>query len=172
MVFRNRMSRLRPVHSIKHIVDLQGGIVADTRVLSTLVDGKDAPVLANTSEVEVGSKVFSIFLNIQVIGTGVGGVLNQIYFIIYKNPGSNVTVGNIPDGNVTGASDFKRQIFHTEMIMLSSSSDDIPQALFKGVIKIPRVFQNMRINDIIQIQLFAPGGTSNFCLQAIYKEFR
>ncbi len=172
MVFRRRISRLGTiVNSVKHIVDAQGGIVADTKTNVDLVQGVDSATTVGTANVQIGSKVFGIFLNVQVIGTGVGGVLNQLYLIIYKNPGNNVSAADIPKGNVTGASDFKRQIFHTEMIMLSSSSDDIPQTLFKGVIKIPRTFQNMRINDKISLQLFGPGGTSNFCVQAIYKSF-
>ncbi len=172
MVFRRRMSNLRPVHSVKHIVDAQGGIVADTKTDVDLALAVDAPTLAATAEVEVGSRVNSMFINIQVIGTGVGGVLNQIYAIFYKNPGNNVSAADIPKGNVTGASDFKRQIFHTEMIMLSSSSDDIPQTLFKGVLAIPKIFRRMAINDKLKVQLYAPGGTSNFCVQAIYKDYR
>ncbi len=172
MPFRRRMSGLRPIHSIKHIVDSQGGIVAATKTKVTLAHAVDAPVLANTTEVETGSRITSMFVNIQVIGTGAGGVLNNIYAIFYKNPGGNIAGGSVPNGNVTGADDFKRQIFHTEMLMLSSSSDDIPQALFKGVLRIPRVFHNMRINDDIELQLFAPGDTSNYCVQCIYKEYR
>ncbi len=169
---RFRNNRMRPVHSIKHIVDTQQGVVAATKVFVTLADAVDAPVLANVDEVEVGSRINSIFLNVQVIGTGVGGVLNNLYFIIYKIPGANIAASAIPNANVTGSSDFKRQIFHTEMIMLSSSSDDIPQTMFKGVLRIPKVFQNMRINDVIQMEFFAPGDTSNICVECIYKEFR
>ena len=112
-----------------------------------------------------------MFINIQVIGLSAGGVLNNMYAIFYKIPGGNITAGAIPNGNVTGADDFKRQIFHTEMIMMSSSSDDIPQTLFKGVLKIPKVFHTMRINDYIEVQLFSPGGTANYCVQAIYKDY-
>jgi len=171
MVFHRRNS-LRPIHSIKHIIDLQNATAAATKALVSIADAKDAPVLANTTEVEVGCKVLSLYLDISVIGLAAGGILNNIYMIIYKNPGQNITAGNIPNANATGAADFKRQIFHTEMLMLGSTDSDIPQKLFKGVIKIPKVFQNMRINDLIQIQLFSPGATANFCVQCIYKEYR
>ncbi len=172
MVFRRRMSNLRPIHSVKHIVDVQGAIVAATKTNVRLASAVDNPTLANVDQVEKGSHINSMFVNIQVIGTGAGGVLNQIYAIFYKVPGANILAAQIPNGNTTGSSDFKRQIFHTEMIMLSSSSDDIPQTLFKGVLRIPKVFQAMRMNDFIEIQLFAPGDISNFCVQAIYKEYQ
>ncbi len=163
---------LRPVHSIKHIVDIQGAEGLNTKEVQNLILAVDAPVLANTTEVETGSKVFGIFLNIQVVAT-TEAALPNIYFIIYKIPGANISAGNIPNGNVTGASDFKRQIFHTEMAMMTNSANtQVPITLFKGVIKIPKVFSTMRINDIIQMQLFAPGVNFEFCIETIYKEFR
>ncbi len=172
MVFHRRMSNRRPIHSIKHIVDQQAVTALGVKHLFNVAAGVDAPVITGTADCETGSTVNSIFLNIQVIGLSASGILNQIYMIIYKNPGQNVIAGNIPNANVTGASDFKRQIFHTEMIMGSSGAEDIPQTLFKGVLKIPKPFRIMRNNDLIQIQLFSPGGTFNVCLQTIYKEFR
>ncbi len=169
---RNRGNSKRPIHSIKHIIDVQAAVVAATKLSTTLVAGVDAPVLANTAEVETGSRVNALYLNVQVIGLAAGGVLNNIYMIIYKIPGGNISAGNIPNANVTGASDFKRQIFHTEMRMMGSTDSDIPQAIFNGVIRVPKVFQNIRIADRIDMQLFAPGATANVCIQAIYKEYR
>ncbi len=171
MPFRRRNS-LRPIHSIKHIVDLQTATAAATKLTTTLAAAIDAPVLANTAEVETGSTVNSLYLNVQVIGNAGGGVLSNIYLIIYKIPGGNISAGAIPDANATGASDFKRQIFHSEMRMLGSTDSDIPQSLFTGVIKVPKVFKNMRVNDRIDMQLFSPGFATNVCIQCIYKEYR
>ena len=169
---RNRSQRLKPVHSIKHIVDKQGGVVLNVKENITVASGVDAPTLAVEEECEVGSKVFALYLNIQV-NAETEAALGNIYMIIYKNPGGNVAAGNIPNGNVTGASDFKRQIFHTEMRMMSNSANTkIPITVFNGVIRIPRTFNTMRINDVIQVQLFAPGVNFNYCFQCIFKEFR
>ncbi len=172
MVFRRRQSRLgNIVNSVKHIVDSQGGLVADTKTNVDLVIATDTPTTASETSVAIGSKVFGFFLNVQVVGLAAGGVLNNVYMIIYKNPGNNISAADIPKGNVTGASDFKRQIFHTEMLMLGSTDSDIPQSLFKGVIAVPKTFQNMRINDKVTLQLYAPGATVNFCVQSIFKSF-
>ncbi len=171
MVFRRR-NNMRPIHAIKHIADFQGGGVLNTKVNNIPVIAVDAPTLANRAEVETGSKVSSIYLNVQVQAT-TQAALGNVYMIIYKNPGGNIAAGNIPNGNVSGSSDFKRQIFHTEMRMMANSADtQIPITLFNGVLKIPRVFHNMRINDVIEIQLFAPGVNFNWCIQCIYKEYR
>ncbi len=173
MVFRrSNRNFLRPVHSIKHIVDSQGGLVLNTKGKTQIIHAVDAPVLANVEEVETGAKVYGFFLNVQIVPT-TEAALPNIYMIIYKNPGSNIAAGSIPNANVVGSADFKRQVFHQEMLMLSNiSATQIPATLFKGVLKIPRTFQNFRVNDEVVIQLFSPGVNIEFCVQCIYKEFR
>ncbi len=169
MPFRRRNS-LRPIKSIKHIIDSQGGTVADTKTPIDLVVGS-ATVSAGTNAVTIGSRVNAIFLNVQAyVLTGAG--LNNFYMIIYKNPGNNIGAADIPKGNAVGADEFRRQVFHQEMVMLGALANQIPITVFKGVIMIPRVFRTIRENDKITIQLFTgPGVTSNFCVQAIYKSY-
>ncbi len=173
MSFRRRQNLAkRPIHSIKHIVDLQGGVAVATKEAKVIMIGIDAPVLANVTEVETGAKVNAIFLNVQIVATSEAALPN-IYMIVYKNPGNNIAASSIPNANVTGSDDFKRQIFHTEMAMLSDqTATELPVTLFKGVLMIPRVFRAMRILDNISIQLFSPGVSFEYCIQAIYKEFR
>ncbi len=172
MPFRNRNNRLRPIHTVKHIIDLQGATTSSTKTELKIAEAIDAPTLAVNTSMEIGSVINSIYLDVQAVGLSGGGVLSNIYMIVYKIPGANISASAIPDGNVTGISDFKRQIFHTEMRMLGSLDSDIPVSVFKGVLKIPKVFRTFRINDRISVQLFSPGTAVNFCLQSIYKEVR
>ncbi len=164
---------LRPVHSIKHVVDLQGAVPGAVSTDVTLVKAVDAPVTTGASEVESGATVRTFFLNVQVISTA-ETALNNLYFFIYKNPGLNISSANIPAGNAVGTSDFKNKVFHQEMVMLSDPADSIPMTMFKGVIRIPRFMSRMGLNDEIRIRFFSPGAgnTQNFCVQCIYKEFR
>ncbi len=171
MPFRNR-NRLRPINTIKHITDRQGGAGIGVPANEILVRGAINPdITTDTSVVEAGSKIFSMFLNVQVIATS-SAALGNAYFILYKNPGNNIPAASIPNANATGASDFRRQIFHTEMAMLSDENDSIPITLFKGVLKVPRTFQTMRQEDEIVIQIFTPGVTIDYCVECIYKEVR
>ncbi len=172
MVFRRRMSNLRPIHSLKHVIDVQGGVVLNNKEAVTLSQSVDAPTLGTQIGVEVGSKINALYLNVQVTAT-TEAALPNVYMIVYKNPGNNIIASGIPNANAQGINDFKRQIFHTEMRMMGNSSNtQIPITLFNGVIRIPKVFKNQRINDIIQLQLFSPGVNFNYCIQAIYKEYR
>jgi len=167
--FRTRQF-LRPVNSRKHIVDIQGGLIADTQTLNSIIDTVDNPVLANPKDVRTGAKISSIFLNIQVYATG-SGALSNVYMMIYKNAGNNIAAANIPDANAVGVSDFKKMVFHQEMTMTEKNTTAIPRTLFKGVLKIPRHMQRMGYDDIIIVALFSPGVTFDFCIQAIYKDY-
>ncbi len=168
---RRFMSQKRPIHSIKHIVDNQGGLIAGTQALVTLIDAVDAPVLAQSDEVEVRSRVNSIFVNVQVATTSTGALAN-VYCFFYKNPGNNIPSASYPNGNAVGINDTKKLIFHQEMIMTEKNTTGIPRTLFKGVLSIPRHMRSMAISDKIKIALYSPGVTYDYCVQCIYKEYR
>ncbi len=145
--------------------------MAGTQTVVNVVDALDAPVLANVDEVETGSRVNALFLNVQVAASGTAALAN-VYMMIYKNPGNNIAVGQVPNANVVGSSDFKKQVFHQEMIMTEKNTTAISRTLFKGVIMIPRVYKRQAINDKIIIALFTPGVNFDYCFQCIYKEYR
>ncbi len=170
MVFR-RGNRLRPVNSIKHIVDRQGALLVDTSVEEILIEGVDAPVhTVNAEQVKIGAKVNGIFLNVQVSATSTASIAN-VYMFLYGNPGGNIPAGSIPKGNLIGISDFKNMVFHQEMIMTEKNTTAIPRTLFKGVIKLPRKFGRIGTNDQIGLSLYSPGTTQEYCVQCIYKEY-
>ncbi len=171
MSFRNRFRRgsaLRPVHRIKHVIDLQAGIVLNTQLQVVLIDTKDAPVLGFTSEVETGSKVNGIYLKVEISASSSGALANA-YMMVVKNPGNNLT---FPNANNVGADDNKRYVLHQEMVMLEQVTNGNPRTLFNGVIVIPRGYRRMGPNDRVNLFIFAPGVNLNACVQCHYKEFR
>ncbi len=169
MPFRRRLqSSIRPVHRIKHVIDIQGGLVAGTQTGDKIVNTKDAPVLANVNEVETGATVNGFFLNVQIAASGTAALAN-VYLIVYKNPGNNIVA---PTANQVGSSDDKRYVIHQEMIMSEKNTTAIPRTLFKGVIVVPKGFRRCGPNDTWYVALLAPGVTFDYCFQCIYKEFR
>ncbi len=170
MSFRRRAGNaIRPVHRIKHVVDFQGATAAGTGFVQTLIQSADAPVLANTAENETGSKVNGIYLRVEVVNTGVTGVLANAYLMVFKNPGGNLT---FPNPNVVGADDNKRFVIHQEMVMLQMIDNSNPRTLFNGVIVLPRGYRRNGPNDQLRIEVFSPGVELNICIQCHYKEFR
>jgi len=169
MTFRRRFqNRLRPVNRIKHVVDNQQGIVLGAQPTVTLVAANDNPALANTNEVETGSTVNGIYLNIEAYATTAGALAN-IYIIIMKNPGGNLTV---PFANLVGQNDNKRYVIHQEMKMMEQSVNGNPRTIFNGVVVIPRGYRRFGPNDTLLVAFHAPGVNANVCLQCHYKEFR
>ncbi len=163
-----RFQRLHPVNSLKHVVDIQGGLIVDTKVNNTLVSADDAPTQAAVTKVMTMATVGSIFLNVQVATTSTAALAN-VYMYVIKNPGGNLTT---VDGNKVGASDIKKFIIHQEMIMAEKNTTAIPRTLFKGVIRIPPRLKRFGTNDTLILVLYAPGTTWDFCIQCIFKEFR
>ncbi len=166
--FRSSMA-LRPVHRIKHVIDSQFAQALGSQLLVNLAIASDTPDLATREEVETGSKINGIFLTVEVVNTGITGILANAYMFVWKNPGGNLTA---PTANVVGASDNKRFVIHQEMVMLNMTDNGNPRTLFKGVIVMPRGYRRMGPNDRIDVAVFSPGVELTGCIQAHYKEFR
>ncbi len=168
MVFRRRALALRPVHRIKHMVESQQALVIDTQTTVDIIKAVDAPTVANRTEIETGSTVHGIFLNVQVAATSTASIAN-VYMAVVKNPGGNLSFSKL---NILGSDDNKKYVIHQEMIMTEKNTTAIPRTLFKGVIAIPRGYKRFGINDQLQLLMYSPGVTYEVCFEAIYKEFR
>ncbi len=165
MVFRRG---LRPVRSIKHIVDSSGGLVAGSTSTTDLINTVADPDLSVANAVADGSTVHSIFLKVEGYATNTAGLANM-YMLVFKNPGANLTG---PNASGAGIVDEKRFIIHQEMVMLEKNTTGNPRTLFHGVIKIPRSYKRNGIKDKLQLLIKTVNVTGDFCAQCIYKEFR
>ncbi len=163
---------LRPVHRIKHVVDFSGTLSKATNLNTLLVQSLDAPVLANTAEVESGSTVNGIYLRVEVASNDPVdlGIIPQVYLAVWKDPGGNLTT---PDPSAIGSNDNKRYIIHQEMVMLQNAGQGSnPRTLFNGVIVIPKGYRRMAVNDQLAVVIRSIQLDIAVCIQCHYKEFR
>jgi len=160
---------MRPVRRIKHVTDRQGATALSVNFDEQVITSTDTPTLAAVNTVESGSTVNAIYLRVEVVNTGITGVLANAYLMVMKNPGGNLT---FPNPNVVGSDDNKKYVFHQEMVMLQMQDNSNPRTLFNGVIVIPKHLRRMAINDLITVRVFSPGVELNICIQCHYKEFR
>ncbi len=162
---------LRPIQRIKHVIDLEGS-VDDTPVINVdLIRASDAPTLGEVTKVITGSKVYGIYLHLEVSHTSGTGRPN-IYMIIWKNPGFALSV---PNPKAVGADDLKRFVIHQEMILMSGDAGNgLPRPLFNGVIKIPKGMNRFGPDDRLSMALVTGtvGVNADWCAQCHYKEFR
>ncbi len=168
MVFRRFNPSIRPVNRIKHVVDDQGGLTVGTKVAVKLIETVDAPVLANDTEVETGSKVNGIYLKVEAYATSTAALAN-LYMAVFKNPGNKLTN---PEPNQIGISDIKKYIIHQEMVMMEKNTTGNPRTVFNGVIAIPKLYRRNGPSDQLKLLLLTPGVTADYCVQCHYKEFR
>ncbi len=162
---------LRPIHRIKHIIDSNELLAAAGTGKVILIKGVDAPVLANTNEVETGSKVNGIFLNVQTTGNEAdAGQIPNIYMAVYKNPSNLITATLNPTS--LGDDPNKKLVIHQEMMMNENSATGTPRTLFKGVIVIPKGMTRFGISDELVLVYRSPAQNATICIQCIYKEFR
>ncbi len=172
VVFRRRSMGLHPVNRTKHVVDFQTAVPLDTIIELVLVDTVDAPTLAGTKQVAIGSKINAIFMTCECVASETSTTATaNFYFAFYKNPGTNFT---FPKANAIGASDTKNHVIHQEMVMINPTDGGNPRNIFKGVIVIPKGMRRNAPKDRWVVQLFIPstGVAALACLQAHYKEFR
>ncbi len=169
MVRYRSSQKLRPIHRVKHVIDVEGAI-SDTQSVTDLISTVDSPVITSTNQVETGAHVYGIYLKIECNRTSGTGRSNT-YFALFKNPGANLS---LPQADNVGGQDEKRYVLHQSMVMLGDFLENMPRVLFDGVIKIPRGFARMGPKDKLQVLLTMGGNsvTADFCLQCHYKEFK
>ncbi len=162
---------LRPVNSIKHVVDFSGAIAAATQTEIVVCDAVQDAVLTTPSQTTIGARVSAIYLDVEVNSTEriEGTPITNAYLMVFKNPGSNLTP---PSASSVGTSDNKRWVIHQEMVMLQNADGGNPRTLFKGVIRIPRAMQRQGNDDQLVVVFVSPIFDCAVCVQCIYKEYK
>lgn len=165
---------IRPVNSLKHVVDTATSAVAGgiTSVVLLAIT-QDTPVAANPSQIKIGSIINAIYLRVEVLSTGSANSVPRIYMAIQKNPGNEHPSAN---PSTIGDSDLRKFIIHQEMTMVGEGTDNpIPRTMFQGVVKIPSRYRRFGVNDRLQANFALDDGETtnvvNACVQCIYKEF-
>ncbi len=170
--YRNRGMALRPVHRIKHVVDIQQALPVNTLLPVSVITTHDNPVITSPAQCETGSKVNGFFATVEVVASETSTTATpNLYIYFAKNPGGNLS---FPNGNAVGVHDNKRFVIHQEMIMLNPVDGGNPRNVFKGVVKIPKGYIRNGPNDLLQMYMFIPstGVAVNICAQFHFKEFR
>ncbi len=168
----SRALAIRPVNSVKHVIDTSGVVVAGATSTTDLINTVDSPS-ALTNQNHVGSSVKFIFLKVEVVGVIAFAGVPRVYMYVWKNASDDLT---FPAPDAVGASSNKRFVLHQEMTMVADLlQTDFPRTMFKGVIRIPKKYQRNGITDKLQFVIGNASGESTgstrFCIQCIYKEF-
>ncbi len=169
--YRSRMA-LRPINRIKHVIDASATVAAAATSAFVLASATDTPALGSNPAVETGAKINGFYLRVEIASNEAIdlGAIPNVYMMISKNPGGNVTM---PSPNSVGVSDNKRFVIHQEMSMIENKGQGSnARTLFNGVIVIPKGMRRMGPNDIWNCTTLSPALDTAVCIQCHYKEFR
>ncbi len=167
-----RSLALRPVNSVKKVVDVEAGLTASTVSTNNVVNSLAAAawIDAADSNVPQYSNIYGIFLSLYVTLDGAPDASVPIVdWYISKNPGDNLTM---PEPGATGGNDNRRWIIHEGKGLLSFDTIGQPRQLFEGVVVIPKKMQRFSLDDTLQIRILTENHNGFFCLKAIYKFYR
>ncbi len=163
---RRRSFGPRPViNSIKNVVDLTFS-TGTTAVNFLVAKAKDAPVTGSTSDCRNGCIVKALWCSFDCCGLAASGVLQRTSIYLIKNPGDNLTE---PGGFSVGSSNEKKFVFRQWQFMTMRNQDGNPPNHWEGWIKIPKRYQRMGTDDVINLVVITDTAAGHFSCQFIYK---
>ncbi len=165
-LMRHRGMSLRPINSVKNIVDsvllgVTGGTITNVDVAVTVND-----YTGTANEVPIGCKISSVYLFIQILPAL--GTANVDWFIA-KAPNAVITALPVP--GATGGTLERKYILHEEKGIPGNAGDGAYPLTFKGVIKIPKGRQRFGEGDRIRIRVRG-ADDYNACVKCIYKFYQ
>ncbi len=169
---RGSRMALRPINRIKHVRDESATVAQAVAGTFTVALATDTPALADTANVETGSKINGFYIRFEVASNEAIdlGAIPNFYFLLFKNVGGNITA---PAANAVGSNDNKRFVIHQEMTMIENKGQGSnPRTVFNGVIVVPKGMRRMGPNDVWQLKTLCPALATAQCVQIHYKEFR
>ncbi len=164
MPYRRRGLGLRPINSVKNIVDQTSLAVAAGVTTSWLVGQTVNAYAGAVSDIPIGAKVHSVYCFIQVQPQAAQGVCD-FYFV--KRPAGVV----LPVPAVTGGDPARKYILHEEKGIPGIFNNGASPLTFRGVIRIPKGRQRMAEGDDIRVQIRC-STAHDACAKFIYKFYQ
>ncbi len=170
MFHRRRLQA--PINSVKHYVHTTGQTVATATLASfDLVRAVVAPATANAFNVEEGSIVKAVYIELWIAGFGATTEVSTFTLIVEKEPG-NGTAMVIGQALNLGAYPNKKNILYTTQGTLGAVVDGAQAVpIIRNFVLIPKGKQRMGLDDSIRIHIAAVNPL-RICGIATYKEYR
>ncbi len=167
---RNRGFR-RPstiINSEKNVVNIVAAGVAGTAATQNLALAVGSADNTVVTQVTRRCKIYKIWVELwaSASATAAEGVTTTFDAYLIKNPGANLTV---PGPTVVGSSNEKKFVFKQWKGLVASRKEGFPAYSWRGWVKIPKVYQRMGADDVLQLIFLFTGVNGLLCSQVIYK---
>ncbi len=171
MVRHRRM--LAPINSNKYyvhqtIVTVVSGVILNVN----LVDAVVAPAAATSFQVEEGSLVKAIWVELWLTGASTAGNTSSFNITLEKIPANQTAMTFTQSANL-GAYPNKKNILYTTQGVIGSVAGGQPLPLLRQWFAIPKGKQRMGLSDRIMLNISNQGSIDEIiCGIFIYKEYR
>ncbi len=162
---------LAPINSNKHYVHRSSVSVASAAILNDeIVDAVVAPATAASNQVEEGSIVKAVYIELWIVGEDSAGINSPFHVSLEKKPsdapdmtfGQSVNLGAYPN---------KKNILYFTQGIVSSESLGPTVNILRQWFAIPKGKQRMGLGDQIVLNIAATIGIQ-ICGFYTYKEYR
>ncbi len=165
---RRRNNLATVINSNKNIRNIFSAVPTGSNTIIAIAVAVDSAQNTVTTEVTRGCKIFKVWFELWVSASAESavGVTTGVDAYIMKNPGANLTPAN--PGSV-GSSNEKKQVFKIWKGLVGARTQGFPAYQWKGWIKIPKIYQRMGADDVLQFVIRPTGVNLIACTNFVYK---
>ncbi len=171
--YGRRMSRgPRPViNSIKNQPNGFDAGSAGANAFVLIAKAVNTPSSIVSTDVSQGCIVKAIWVELWITAsaTVAEGVTTGIDAYIWKNPGGNLTA---PAPGSVGTSNEKKFVFKSWKGLIGSRKEGFPAYTWRGWVRVPKIYQRMGTDDLLQLVFKSTGVNTLVCNNFIYKWYR
>ncbi len=170
MVFRRRM--LAPIQTRKHLSPQGVQAIAVGAILNMAVaTAKDAPVNTVAAEVEIGSLVKAVYIELWIRGDDETGPPANVQVSFEKLSGSSTPMV-FADAPVLNVYDNKSNLFYITQGLTSAGTANSAIPFMRDWFKVPKGFQRMALGDRLVLNIVALNHDLEICGINIFKEYK
>ncbi len=163
---------LAPINSRKHIVQIGVTPIAIGAVSNLkIATAKDVPVNTAFDEVEIGSVVKAIYIEMWVRGDDETAPPANASLTFEKLEGS-MTSMIFAESTSLNVYDNKSNVFYVTQGLVSAGTANSGIPFLRGWFKVPKGFQRMAIGDRLVLNISALNHDLEVCGVFVYKEYR
>ncbi len=164
--------RMGPIiNSIKNVQSVVTPAAVSTTAFVLIAKAVNTPLSTVATDVSQGCKIKAIWCEIWIQSSAVAaeGISVFVDAYIWKNPGANLTA---PAPTSVGTSNEKKFVFKQWKGLIGSRTQGTPFYFWKGWLRIPKIYQRMGTDDLLQLVFRSEGTASLLCSEFIYKWYR
>ncbi len=159
------------INSVKNMPNAFAAGAAGVKASVLIAKAVNTPLSTVSTDTSQGCKIFRVWVELWISASAAAteSVTTGVDAYIYKNPGANLTS---PTPDSVGTSNEKKFVFKTFKGLIASRKEGFPAYTWRGWVKIPKIYQRMGTDDLLEFVFQSTGVNCLVCVNFIYKWFR